>query len=89
MFFPLTGASFLRKPDLTNIVHWEVSYKDEGKALTKYAIEKLNAKSFAVLYQEDVYGRSGFQGVKEVFQEFKINDIVELPYERNTSDFKV
>ena len=40
-------------------------YEDEGQYLTAYAVKNLGSKKVAVFYQNDDYGKMGFEGVKK------------------------
>ena len=40
-------------------------YEDEGKYLTTWAIKNLESKKIAVFYQNDDFGKMGFEGVKK------------------------
>ena len=40
-------------------------YEDEGKYLTTWAVKNLDSKKVAVFYQNDDYGKMGFEGVKK------------------------
>jgi len=40
-------------------------YQDEGQYLTTYAVKNLGSKKIAVFYQNDDFGKMGFEGVKK------------------------
>jgi ABC-type branched-subunit amino acid transport system substrate-binding protein len=40
-------------------------YEDEGKYLTTWAVKNLESKKVAVFYQNDDFGKMGFEGVKK------------------------
>jgi ABC-type branched-subunit amino acid transport system substrate-binding protein len=40
-------------------------YQDEGQYLTIYAVKNLGSKKIAVFYQNDDFGKMGFEGVKK------------------------
>lgn len=88
VFFPVTGVPLFRTPELTNIVHWIASYKAEGEAVTQYAIANSSALSLAFLYQNDLYGKSALAGAQKALQKAGIKRVLELPYSRNTVQFK-
>jgi len=87
VLFPITGTSIFRKPDLRNLIHLRASYYDEGYVLTKYVIEKLNAKNIAFFYQNDASGLDILRGARDALKEKGIKDGLEVPYERNDVDF--
>jgi branched-chain amino acid transport system substrate-binding protein len=46
-------------------------YEDEADYLTKYGIEKLGSKKFAIFYQNDDYGKMGLAGLKKGLETLK------------------
>ncbi|MBA3954744.1 ABC transporter substrate-binding protein [Candidatus Dependentiae bacterium] len=88
VFFPVTGVPLFRKPELTNLVHWTASYVDEGQAVTAYSITHSSLLSLAFLYQNDLYGRSALEGARKALQKAGVKTVLELPYSRNTAQFK-
>lgn len=46
-------------------------YEDEADYLTKYGIEKLGSKKFAIFYQNDDYGKMGLLGLKKGLETLK------------------
>jgi ABC-type branched-subunit amino acid transport system substrate-binding protein len=92
MLFPYTGSSAFRKPEQGYMGHFRTSYKNEAKALAKYAVEKRKARRFVVFYQNDAYGLDGLEGVREVLKKYKeegkVEDWIETYYLRNTTDVR-
>lgn len=84
VLFPNTGTPLLRKPDLTNVVHFRSSYTNEAKALTYHALRRLASKRFALFYQNDSYGRAALEGAVEVLKKEGIKDWIEASYLANT-----
>src|SRR3546814_8211426 len=62
---PFTGAGFLRKPELTNVVNVRASYDQETEAWIKHLTEDLGYSRIAILSQDDSYGRVGLSGGKK------------------------
>lgn len=62
--YPMTGASQPAYPFKKNTFVVQPNYVDEGKILTQYAADKLNAKKVAVLWQNSDIGKQGLEGVK-------------------------
>jgi ABC-type branched-subunit amino acid transport system substrate-binding protein len=60
-----TGANFLRDPKLDNVVNVRASYEAETEAWIAHLTEDLKIKKIAIFYQDDAFGRSGFDGVKK------------------------
>ena len=88
VFFPGTGAPLFRKPDITNIVHWRASYENEAKVLTDYVMKKYQSKSFAFFFQDDSYGKGALEGARASLKRAGIETATEVPYARNTTQFK-
>jgi len=61
-------------------------YVDEGRILTTYAAKNAGAKSFAVFYQNDLYGQKGLLGIKRGVAETKTKLAVAVPYEVTDRD---
>ncbi|WP_462325540.1 ABC transporter substrate-binding protein [Desulfoplanes sp.] len=65
LLFPFTGAHPLREPPYDHLVFdFRTSYQAEVRALIDLFVSK-GCSRFAILYQADAYGRSGWQSVKE------------------------
>ena len=65
-----------------------VSYVDEGRILTEYASKNLNAKTFAVFYQNDLFGQKGLLGVKRGAANAKTKVVAAVPHELTERDFR-
>jgi ABC-type branched-subunit amino acid transport system substrate-binding protein len=63
LIFPLTGSSKVIYPLRKNVFNYEPSYTVEGKVLADYAVKTLHAKSIAVFYQNDDFGKEGLAAV--------------------------
>lgn len=85
---PFSGGEFLRNDDSGLIFNLRKSYKDETKALVKYVVEEQNVKRVAVFYQNDNYGKLGYEGVKESLKEYNLKVVEEGRYRRNTLSFR-
>ena len=85
---PFSGGEFLRNDDSGLLFNLRKSYKDETKALVKYLVEEQNTKRVAVFYQNDNYGKLGYEGVKESLKEYDLKVVEEGRYRRNTLSFR-
>ena len=58
-------------------------YEDENHYLALYALKNLNAKKFAVFYQNDDYGHQALAGIKRALEENpgQAEIVAEVPYE--------
>lgn len=82
--FPNTGA--FRDPELTYVLHFGPSYKDEGYAVTKYALGKEDYRRFVFLYQKDGYGSELLAGAKEALKGAVGREVVEISYDPMIAD---
>src|SRR3546814_13597794 len=60
---PLTGAGFLRKPELTNVVNVRASYDQETEAWIMPLTEDLGYRRLAIHSQSDSFARLGHSRV--------------------------
>ena len=86
VLFPLSGAPIFRKKELTYVIHLRASYTNEGRALTKYALDTMKSKKFLIFYQNDAFGRGLLDAAKELL---KKSDLAwkGLSYERDDVNF--
>ncbi|MBI9084608.1 MAG: ABC transporter substrate-binding protein [Desulfobacterales bacterium] len=63
-------------------------YFTEAKALCRYAAEKMGKKKFAIIYQNDDYGKNGVQGAKEELSRLGLSLVAEVPVNVSDSDLK-
>lgn len=64
-----------------------VSYVDEGRILADYAAQNLGVKTFAVFYQNDLFGQKGLLGVKRGAANSKTKVVATVSYEVTDRDF--
>lgn len=81
---PFTGAEFLRRPELRNVVNIRASYAAEAEAWIKHLTEDLHLKRIAIFYQDDSFGRDGLAAVEGALQKRGMELTAEGTYERNT-----
>jgi branched-chain amino acid transport system substrate-binding protein len=81
---PFSGAEFLRKPELHNVVNIRASYSAEAEAWVKHLTEDLHFKNIAIFYQDDSFGRDGLTGVKAALAKRGLELSAEGTFERNT-----
>src|SRR5215216_776115 len=70
---PFTGAEFLRKSKLHNVVNVRASYFEETEKIVASLLRDRGISRVAVLYQDDSYGRSGLVGVREALHRRGLN----------------
>ena len=61
---PFTGAAFLRDPKLRSVINLRSSYNQETEEMVERLTEDLGIERIAVMYQDDSFGRAGFNGAK-------------------------
>jgi ABC-type branched-subunit amino acid transport system substrate-binding protein len=61
-------------------------YEDEASILTKYIVESLKIKKIGILYQNDSYGKNGFEGCKQRLATYKMDLVAEIPIEPTEKD---
>jgi len=61
-------------------------YEDEASVLTKYIVETLKLKKIGILYQNDSYGKNGFDGCKQRLATYKMSLVAEIPVEPTEKD---
>jgi len=81
---PLSGAEFLRNPELHNVVNIRASYSAEAEAWVKHLTEDLHFKNIAIFYQDDSFGHDGLAGVKAALARRGLELSAEGTFERNT-----
>ena len=82
---PFTGAEALRKPFNRYAFHARASYYDETELIVRQ-LNSLGLKKIGVFYQNDSYGKAGFDGVKRAMQPLGLEPVSLGTVERNTVD---
>ena len=85
---PFTGAEFLRDPNWTNIVNLRASYFQETEEMVKRFTEELGYQRIGVLYQDDSFGRAGYNGALAALQSRGLEPVSVGLYPRNTTSVK-
>jgi ABC-type branched-subunit amino acid transport system substrate-binding protein len=81
---PYTGAEFLRDPALRNVVNLRASYYQETETWVKHLTEDLGFTRLAILYQDDSFGRAGYDGVTRALAKRNMHLVAEGTFQRNT-----
>ena len=86
---PFTGAEFLRKTEeWGNIINLRASYYQETAEMVERLREDLGIRRIAVVYQDDSYGRAGYNGVLAALEKEENRDVELVSiglYTRNTT----
>lgn len=83
LLFPLTGARLHREPPYGRYVYnLRASYLEETRALVEHFVAAGRTR-VAVLFQEDAYGRSGWDGVRRALAAYNLELAGEAAYARS------
>ncbi len=85
---PFTGAAFLRDPAWDNVINLRASYNQETEEMVARLTHDLNLKRIAVLYQDDSFGRAGYQGALSALERRNMEPVAVGLYPRNTTAVK-
>ena len=73
-----SGADVFVNPPSENIIgEYAINYGIEAKVFLDYAVNELGAKKIAIAYQNDDFGKEGFNAVKETVKKYDGVEIVE------------
>ena len=82
---PFTGAGFLRDAkQLPNVVNFRASYRQEVDEMVDRLFDERLIDRIGVLYQNDSFGKSGFENVKTSMARYGLRPVASGAYERNT-----
>jgi ABC-type branched-subunit amino acid transport system substrate-binding protein len=81
---PFTGAEGLRTPYKPHIVNIRASYYQETEAMAERLTKDLGYSRFAILYQDDAFGRAGLEGIKRALARRSLTLVEEAIFQRNT-----
>lgn len=84
-FSPFTGAESLRNPFNRDIFNVRASYFDETEKIVQQLVST-GVKSIAVLYQNDAYGKTGLEGIREAMKKRNLAVVAIGTVERNTTE---
>jgi ABC-type branched-subunit amino acid transport system substrate-binding protein len=87
LFFPITGADFLRNGELEALIHFRVSYKTEVQALLKKIIKEENKKNIVFFYQDDAFGTGALTAAQEFLKDYPDINLTLLAYSANSTQF--
>ena len=85
---PFTGAAFLRDPEWDNILNLRASYYQETEEMVARLTEDLGIERIAVMYQDDSFGRAGYEGVLLALGRRAMEPVAIGVYPRNTTAVK-
>lgn len=85
---PFTGAAFLRDPEWDNIINVRASYNQETEEMVARLIGDLGIERIGIMYQDDSYGRAGYQGSLTALRRRGMEPVAVGLYPRNTTAVK-
>ncbi len=86
---PFTGAEFLRNAqELGNVLNMRASYYQETEEMVARLTTDLGITRIAVLYQDDSFGRAGYQGALNALERRGMVPVAIGLYPRNTTAVK-
>ena len=81
---PFTGAALLRDPDLNSVINLRASYNQETEEMVARLTDDLEVQRISVMYQDDSYGRAGYQGALAALERRGMEPASIGVYTRNT-----
>ncbi len=84
---PFTGAELLRDNQDGYIINFRSSYFQETEALVEYLTTQKKLTKISVFYQNDSYGKAGYNGVIQALKRRDIKLLSEGRYRRNTLSY--
>lgn len=85
---PLTGAEFLRTLGPENVINVRASYNQETEEMVERLTEDLGITRIAVMYQDDSFGRAGYDGTVTALHRRGMSPVGIGLYTRNTTAIK-
>ncbi|HYY89555.1 MAG TPA: ABC transporter substrate-binding protein [Chloroflexota bacterium] len=84
---PSTGSSKWSDPVQPGYYAWQINYKSEARILAKYGVETLGKKKFAIFYQNDDFGKEGFNEAKAALAKRGGEVAAEVAYNTTDTDY--
>lgn len=78
---PYTGAQDLRDPMSPHIFHIRASYTDETARMVEH-LHTIGLRRFAVMYQDDPFGKSGLAGAETALKKLGLTAVARGGYDR-------
>lgn len=78
---PYTGAQDLRDPMNPHIFHIRASYTDETARMVEH-LHTIGLRKFAVMYQDDPFGKSGLAGAEQALDKLGLKAVAKGGYDR-------
>ncbi|RZJ25133.1 MAG: ABC transporter substrate-binding protein [Haliea sp.] len=78
---PYTGAQDLREPTNPQLFHIRASYTDETARMVEH-LYTVGLRRFAVMYQDDPFGKSGLAGAEAAMRKLGLQPVASGGYDR-------
>jgi branched-chain amino acid transport system substrate-binding protein len=88
LFPTRSGSQTIREPVNPYVFHVRAGYKAELSKLVAQMADALGVRKFAALYQNDTYGQSGLEAVKDALAQRKLPLHASAAYDRASSDIQ-
>lgn len=85
---PFTGAEFLRSRSRPMVVNVRASYFQETEEMVERLTADLGVERIGILYQDDTYGRAGYEGLRRALARRGMEIAAAGTYPRNTTAVK-
>ncbi len=86
---PFTGAAFLRDAEtLSSVINLRASYNQETEEMVARLTEDLGITRIGVMYQDDSFGRAGYNGAQAALERRDMAPAAIGIYQRNTTSVK-
>lgn len=80
----MSGADALRIPFQRNVVNLRASYQQEAELMVDHLTKDLGINRIAILFQDDSYGRAGYEAALQALAKHGLQFVAEGSFERNT-----
>jgi ABC-type branched-subunit amino acid transport system substrate-binding protein len=84
---PSSGSSKWSLPPKPGYYAWQLNYTTEADILVKYGVDTLGKKKLAIFYQNDDFGKEGYNEAKAKLQARGIELAAEVPYNTQDTDY--
>lgn len=82
-----SGADVFVNPVIPNVYGLLTNYGVEARIFVNYAVDELKAKRIGIFYQNDDFGKSGYNAAIDELKKKGIQPVAEIPYNTTDVDF--
>ncbi|MCG8347954.1 MAG: ABC transporter substrate-binding protein [Chloroflexales bacterium] len=84
---PSTGSTLMSNPFKRNVFALQLDYTTEAQLIAQYALDTLQSEKIAVFYQNDAFGKEGFDNVNAVLKRRGLPEATGVTYEVTDTNF--